>query len=365
MKKKSNHEKSIDKLLPSAPVPPPLLMSMDKKPSDTNVIPTPPPGSFFPLANDSTAHAEISFMANNKYSQEIIDEAKKVFSLDKLRALKEDKNKFLLEAKRQIDKLCQSISALKVHGHLFEVTFLINLGYILNEIRPTFQKRSGYVNWRRNNFSRYSPEYFQHARRLAEMGDTAIKYRSLGVKRLLEVDRFQRALKKSLDDILKEHSFLDTIEDLGGDLFKARVDAIITYYRFTKAGVDKMIMEQALQLAQYFHKAIEVNEVNRFKKGYDEAPDKDAFLDKYVMDKMTLTGDETDRTVSAKSLSKRLAELNDYFEERINDSEWLTDLKEFLDRSIFDEAYGHLTWLRKKLKTRPPKGQKSTKKKKR
>lgn len=356
MEKKSKHEKSIDELTPAAPAPsfPPL--GMDGNPPTTNILPTPLPTSFFPLLNDSTSHIEISSMENDKYSEEIINDARKVFNLEKLRGLRQDKNKFYKEAKIQINKLCQSIDALDAHNQLFKVTFLINLGYLLNEIEPTFQKKAAYINWRKNNFVGRSPEYFQHARRLSKMGETAIKYRSLGVNRLLDVDRLQRTLGKSLDEILKEHSFLDTAQDFSGELFKARVDAIITYYRFINAGVDNIKMEQALQLAQYFHKAVEVKEVNRFKKKYDEAADKDVFLEKYVMDKMALTEDEKSITVSEKSLDKMLSELNDYFEKRINDSEWLTDLKDLMDRNIFDKAYGHLTWLKKKLKHHPHKG---------
>ena len=338
---------------------------MDEKPAITNTSPTPPASSFFPLASDSTSHIEISFMQNYKFSEEIINEARRVFDPEKLRALEGDKNKFLTEAKVQIDKLCQSINALNVHTSLFEVTFLINLGYLLDEIYPTFQKRSAYANWLKNNFSGHSLEYFQHARRLAQMGETAIKYRSLGVNRLLEADRLERDLGKSLDEILRDHSFFDTTQDSGGDLFKTHVDAIVSYYRFINAGVDKIKMEQVLQIVQYGHQAIEVKEVRRVKKRYDEAADKDAFLEKYVLDKMAFTGNETNKSVSEESLNKVLAELNDYFEKRLNDSEWLKDQRELLDLNIFYRAYGHLTWLRKKLRAHPPKGQKSTKKKKR
>jgi len=305
-------------------------------------------------------------MENDKYSEEIIHEAKRVFDPEKLRALeKEDRNKYYEEAKLQINKICQSIDALKVHTSLFEVTFLINLGYLLDAIYPTFQKRSSYTHWLENNFAGHSLEYFQHARRLAHMGETAIKFRSLGVNRLLEVDRLERDLGKPLDEILKEHSFLDTSEDLGGSLFKTQVDGILTYYRFIKAGVDNIKMEQALQLVQYSQKDIEVKEVKRCKKKYDEATDKNQFINKYVMDKMALTGDMVSKSVSQESLNKMLAELNDYFEKRVNHSEWLKNQKELLDLNIFYRAYGHLTWLKKKLRARPPKGQKSTKKKKR
>ena len=356
-----NNEKSIDQLKPPAAAPASSSSIMDS--GSTSPIPT--PTSFFPLLNDSTSHIEISFMENDKYSAEIIEDAKRVFNPEKLRALKEDKNKFLAEAKIQIGKLCQSIDALKVHTGLFEVTFLINLGYLLNEIKPTFPKKSAFVNWIRNNSPGHSLEYFQHAQRLAEMGETAIKYRSLGVNRLLEVDRLERGLGKPLDEILREHSFLDTTEDLAGSQFKTRIDAILSYYRFIAQGIDNIKMEHALQLVQYSHKDIEVKEVKRFKKKYDEATDKEAFINKYVMDKAALTGDGTIKSVSEESLNKMLADVNNYFERRVNDSEWLENLEEVLDLNIFHKAYGHLGWLRKKLRARPHKRQKSGKKRRR
>jgi hypothetical protein len=337
---------------------------MDKKPAITNTSPIPPASSFFPLASDSTSHIEITVMENDKYSEEIIHEAKRVFNPEKLRALEnEDRNKYYEEAKIQIGKLCQSIDALKVHTDLFEVTFLINLGYLLNEIKPTFPKKSAFVNWIRNNSPGHSLEYFQHARRLAEMGDTAVKYRSLGVNRLLEVDRLERDLGRTLTEILREHSFLDTTEDFAGNLFKNRIDAILSYYRFIAEGIDNIKMEHALQLVQYSHKDIEVKEVKRFKKKYDEATDKDAFINKYLMDKAALTGDGTIKSVSEESLNKMLADVNNYFERRVNDSEWLENLEAVLDLNIFSKACSHLTWLKKKLRARPHKHRKSGKKK--
>ena len=64
---------------------------MDEKPATTNTSPILTPTPFFPLANDSTAHIEISFMENYKDPEEIIDEARNSFYPEKLRALKEDK----------------------------------------------------------------------------------------------------------------------------------------------------------------------------------------------------------------------------------------------------------------------------------
>ena len=54
----------------------------------------------------------------------------------------------------------------------------------------------------------------------------------------------------------------------------------MSYYRYRKAGVDKIKMEQVLQIVQYGHQAIEVKEVRRVKKRYHQAADKDAFSEK-------------------------------------------------------------------------------------
>ena len=331
----------------------------------TSTPSTPQPRTFVAPMMDSTSHIEISFMQNHKFSQEIIQDAGRVFDPDKLRALRGDNNKFLAEAKIQMNTLCHGIEALTVHTDLFIVTFQINLGYLLDEVESAFSQKFKYTNWLKNNFKGYSLEYFQHARRLAHMGDTAIKYRSLGVHRLLEVDRLQKTLNKTFEDILSDHPFLDTTQDLDGDLFKAHVDSIITFYRFKTEGVENVKFDQASQMASYDHKAVEVKTIKRFKKEWDKAENKDALMDKYVLDKMTGAAEKKTRTTTGESLNRLLAVLNSFFETRdLNDPDWIREQIQVLDRTIFQKAHGHLAWLKKKL-TPPRKRKKSSKKKKR
>jgi hypothetical protein len=198
------------------------------------------------------------------------------------------------------------------------------------------------------------------------MGDTAVKYRSLGKNRLLDVDRLQRTLNRSFEEILKDHPFLDTTKDLNGDLFKAHVDSILTFYRFKNAGVNNIKFEQAAQMASYDHKAVEVGTIKKFKKAWEKADDKDALLDKYVLDKMAGAAEKKTRTTSGDSLNRLLAVLNDYFEIReVNDPDWIRDQKQLLDRSIFQKAYGHLTWLKNKLRDSGRKSKRSRKRKRR
>ena len=310
---------------------------------------------------DSTAHIEISFMQNDKFSEEIIQEAGRVFDLKKLRALGGDNNKFLAEAKIQINKMWHSIEALGVHTDLFIVTFQINLGYLLDVVESAFSSQKfKYTNWLRNNFGDERFRYFQQARQLARMGDTAVKYRSLGKNRLLDVDRLQKTLNLSFEEILKNHPFMDTTQDLDGDLWKAHVDSIITFYRFKTKGVENVKFDQAAQMASYEHKAVEVGTITKFKKEWDKAKDKDGLLDKYVLDKMAGAAEKKTRTTSGESLNRLLAVLNSYFETRdINDAEWIEEQRELLDKTIFYKAYGHLTWLKKKLKKSPSKSKKN------
>lgn len=337
MKTKSNDKKSVSDV---------------KKEPSSKISPALPVGSFFPLVNDSTSHLEISFMQNDNYSKEIIDGAKRVFNLEKLRGLSDNHDKYLKEAKLQLNKLCQSIMGLKVHTDLFTVTFMINLGYLLKEIRPTFKTDATYYTWLTHNSGGYSFGYFQHAIKLADMGETAINYRSLGVNRLLEVERLERDLGKSFDEILKEHLFLDTTKDFDGSQFKTHVDAIISYYRLKKKGIDQVKWEQVLQTVQYNHRDIEVREVNRIKKGYDKAPDKNEFLDQYVQEKMTISEPKASRSVSEKSLNLMLAMINEYFEQKGRTNfEWIKEQKKLLgDSSLLDTAYKNLAWLKKKLR---------------
>jgi hypothetical protein len=228
----------------------------------------------------------------------------------------------------------------------------MNVGYILNEIEPKFKDKSAYANWRAHNFNR-TPEYFQHAKRLIGMGKTAETFRSLGISRLLEVDRLQRDLNKSLEDILKEHSFLDTADDLAGSLFKIKVDSIISYYRFVKAGVDTITLPHVHQLVQFTHEDIPVKEVDRFKRIYDKAPDKDALLTQYVLDKGVITSQEPSTSAVGNSLNSMLADINIYFENKgTNNSDWVNQQQELLDRNILKTAYDNLKWLIKKLKKR-------------
>lgn len=331
----------------------------------TPTLPPPQPRPFVAPMMDSTSHLEISFMQNKKFSEEIIQEAGRVFDLGKLRSLKEVPNKFLGEAKIQINKLCHSIETLEHHTHLFVVTFQINLGYLLEEVESAFSQKFKYTNWLRENFGvDYPSRYFQHARQLAQMGDMAVKYRSLGKNRLLDVDRLQKTLNRSFEEILKDHPFLDTTQDLNGDLFKAHVDSIISFYRFKAAKVDNIKFEQAAQMAQYEHKAVEVDTINKFKKKWDGEPDKDAFLERFVLDKMAIAVGKASKDVSGESLDRILVRVNEYFKERdINDSNWIRELKELLDSKIFYEAYGNLTRLKKKLEKSPRKNKKARNKK--
>jgi hypothetical protein len=325
----------------------------------------PQPRPFIAPMSDSTSHIEISVMHNDKFSEEIIQEAGRVFDLKKLRALGGDNNRFLAEAKLQINKMWHSIEALGVHTDLFIVTFQINLGYLLDEVESAFSPHKfKYTNWLRNNFGDERFRYFQQARQLVRMGDTAVKYRSLGKNRLLDVDRLQKTLNLSFEEILKKHPFIDTTQDLDGDLWKAHVDSIITFYRFKTEGVDNVKFDQASQMASYDHKAVEVKTAKKFKKEWDKAGDKDALLDKYVLDKMAGTAEKKTRATSGDSLNRLLAVVNSYFETRdINDAEWIEEQRELLDQAIFYKAYGHLAWLKKKLKKSPSKSKKSRKKK--
>lgn len=327
---------------------------------------TPQAKSLLGLANDSTSHIEISGMGNVHYGPQIVNGVAEVVNPQKLGELLADRHRLLAEAKVQIDKLWEATQGFEAHNNLFKVTFHIKVGEVLKGVRPIFSNDAGYTSWLRDTFGAGRLEYFRHSVRLADMGKTAWKYRSLGVNRLLEVGRMEKILKKSLDKILEEHGFPDTSLDLGGDLFKVTADSIITLYRFKNEGVTNITLDQASQMVQFIHEDIPVKEIKRFKKKYDEAPEKDAFLDKYIMDKMYVEGTKLARTPSGDSLNRILATFNEFFEEKdIGDVAWIKEEREILDRQIFYDAYGHISWIKKKLIDPQKKPKKTSKRRKR
>ena len=310
-----------------------------------------------PLVMDGTAHTEISQMGNMHYSKEIIKSTEADIDIKRLKALRKDRRRLLKTGRQMLIKLIHSDDALRTHDDSFAVRFCMKVGIILNEIEAAFRRKKDYIRWlRNNNFSASNLRYFQQARQIARMGEVALKYASLGKNRLLEFERVRRefsktsGMNKSLDDLLRDHPFLDTTEDNNGELFKRHVDAIITYYRFMEIGIDLMKFEQASYAASLEKKALEVKRINQIKREFEEAKNKVEFLDDYFKNKMAPPVRKEGAIDSRESLNKILADLVRYCQTSdIESPGWIRMQKRILSKEIFIEAYNYMLLMGAKL----------------
>jgi hypothetical protein len=306
------------------------------------------------LAMDSTSHLEISKMLNQKYSDEVVRDAIKVFNLEKLNMLKEKRlDLYLDEGKRQVKELWRCIEALEVHTAMFTVSFLIAIGKILNDIENALGKKSKYMKWLKENFGYKHLRYFQHAKQLDRMGDFARVYASLGKNRLLEFDRLKRELDESYPAILSSQPFEDTTADFDGVLFKEHVDSIITYHRFLNAGVDFISFEQAALIAAFLHRSINVKDakdVNEWLNKHEDADDKKKAFDFYVFNKGSFP--DTDPNASRKriSLKQYIADLVAFSEKAdIDNDQWIQEQKEKISDTELVKVYQFISRLAEKL----------------
>ncbi len=272
------------------------------------------------LGMDGTAHTTISFERNIQYAPQVIRRAHKYFNLEKLNHLKgKNRSKYLGEAKQQITDLCNSIESMVAHTGMFLVHFLMDIGQILNHVESTLVSKSAYTEWKRRSFQNRHTRYFQQARQLANMGEFAMRYASIGKNRLLELDRMKNAVRaSSLNDIIARHPFPDTTEDMKEVLWKEHIDAVVTYHRLKDAGVGFAEFDQAALLACYNRHALEVKNVEKINNFLDRFPDEDKkelAFDILVMDKMNFPRDGSQQiTVSRESVNKILADLVAHFE---------------------------------------------------
>jgi hypothetical protein len=277
------------------------------------------------LSMDSTSVLEISRMANEKYSDERISDAFKIFNFENLQKLKEkNPNKYLKEGKRQILGLWQCIESMITHTALFNVALLIAIGKILNDIEDTFQKKSDYMEWLRDNFGHRHLRYFQHAKQLERMGDFARAYAALGKNRLLEFDRLKKNLKQSYRDILRRYPFEDITADHDGVLFKEHVDSIITFRRLIDAGIKDIEFDQAALIAAHSSGSITVAKAKSISDWLERMDDKVQALDDLILNKLASPygGGTLDRRPV--SLTKHIAELVKYSETAdVEDATWI------------------------------------------
>lgn len=339
------------------------------------------PGPSFVM--DGTSHTEISIMQNEYYSREIIQGARMVFNLNKLDDEKnkdaEEKNqnneRFLAEGEKQIFVLWHSIEALTTHNTLFVVLFLIYIGEILNKIKSTLAPHK-FTKWRREVFHYKHERYLQQAQQLANMGDFAKMYASMGKKRLLVLDHLRKSqnvetcaalfednpfpeeVEDSLisADELKKNPFPDSTEDLEGELLKEHTDALITRNRLRKAGINFATFDQAYLLAAYNKDALGIKTVKKIANwlnGKDHGATKKKWFKIFVMDKGKFPERISSNPRTGDSLNQIFSNLISYCDSKdFNDDRWVSAQKQIIDENLLLDAHNKIKLIARKFEIR-------------
>jgi hypothetical protein len=323
---------------------------------------------------DGTCPTDFSHVRNKDYSSEIIQEADKTFSLEKLLEEKKKGDKpFLAEGEKQIFKLWHSIEALTTHNTLFVVQFLYSIGEILNEIKSALKPHE-FAKWRRKVFHYKHERYLQQAQQLAKMGIFAKQYASMGKNRLLALDHLRKAEdldscenlfetnpfpKEVTDEILSaeyfdEHSFPDSTEDIDGELLNEHVNAKITYHRLINAGINFATFDQAFLLAACNKNAIGIKaaqKISNWLELYKDTRNKKKWFNIFVMDKGKFPDKRKAKSKSGDSLNQLLAKIIDWYEKALFDNnDWVEKQKTVLDENFFFEGNKRLKAISRKFK---------------
>lgn len=290
---------------------------------------------------DGTSVIEISQMANQKYSTEIIGNVRKSFDLTKLKKLKDTNAvKYLDESRKQINTLWHSIESLAIHTNLFLVACLIGMGIILNDIEEYFGQKGKYMRWLKENFGHKRMRFFQQAKQLAGMGEFAKAHAALGKNRLLEFERLKKEDLQSNEELLRSYPFEDLTADFDGEIFRVHVDSIITLHRFKDAEIDFIEYDQAFLIASILGKSIPVNRVEKVNEWLNEQENQKEALDDLIMNKMVFPPKETEVKQAGESLNKLLADFIKYNDKsNIEDEEWLNEQKDEISEEIIIQAH--------------------------
>jgi len=312
------------------------------------------------LAMDSTAAIEFTIVDNTKYSEEIIRGACEAYDFEKLKVLKksQDLTAFYSEGKNQILTLWHADQALAIHLDMFRVKFQIWIGEILNDIEPTFKKKSDYIKWLKENFEDKHIRYFQQAKQLDEMGDFAREYAAVGKNRLLALERMRKVEKKrECEALFEDYPLPDMTEDDDGHLLKRHIDSIITKHRLINAGIRFATFDQAALIASFKMEAITVKTAEAIKIWLDQQPEdqRQALVNRYIQDQMTYPSDHPYTPAQKASLKKILADLlNVYGTGNVNDNSWIESQREVLDMESLRSAQRFITQLIERITTDEP-----------
>ncbi|NLX30759.1 MAG: hypothetical protein GXY78_03345, partial [Deltaproteobacteria bacterium] len=307
------------------------------------------------LGHDGTPTIEYVIVDNVAYSREIIDDVRNTYDLKKLISLRKQRTQYLEEAKKQILKTWHGTISLSVHTELYTTLFLIAMGTILLEIEASFENKSQFVKWRRDNFSGRQTRYFQQAVQLAKMGRFAQRYAAMGKKRLLQIEHIRKVEEvdnceellvqtppeKDIKDAVipvkkfKENPIPDISEDLDGELVKRWVDSVTTFHRLRHAGIDVAEKEHARLIAAYKKQAIPVREAEDIRRWLDKHPKKQwaELFDNFIMDRMVFASEHLFQPAGPNySFNHLVAKLLNFLRKaELDNKEWIEAQRKILD----------------------------------
>ncbi len=293
---------------------------------------------------DGTSHVEMSVMANEEFSGEIIKETEKVFNPKRLeKAKKKSVDAYLKEGERQVIGLWKGIERLGAHAALFTVLFLVHIGEILFKVETFLASKPKYMAW----LGTFGPEHtrwFQHARELFLMGDFVLKHASLGKNRLLGFKRLAKIQKTDVEDLLQEFPFRDTTRDDEGRLFVHHVDSVTTMLRLRNVGIGYASFRQASLITWMSRGALEVNAAEHLFIWLQAQPDGPQALSDYILNGLSVT--DSVPGVKRDSFDRVLAKIVHFCEDAVPEN-----INEFqIDVAIFEKAYQLMGALKERLR---------------
>ncbi|MCK9227217.1 MAG: hypothetical protein M0P30_05400 [Syntrophorhabdaceae bacterium] len=308
-----------------------------------------------PLAIDGTSTQEFSIVDNTKYSQRIIETARAAYDLERLAELRRGSSldEFLAESKRQILSQWHGDMSLGAHSNLYRVLFHINVGLILKEVEPTFEKKAAYMKWLRANFGVKHLRYLQQAKELAAMGEFAREHAAAGKNRLLVLYSLMKLEQRSeCIALFNEHPLPDLTDDENGQVLKNHVDAVITLHRFHNAGIGFISFDQAAIIGSLSNEAVTVQKVEQVKTWLNSQAegDRPALFDRYVQDHMIYPSEHPFIPSPRASLNKILSEFLNCC--RIGDTEgdgWIERQRTLVDMATLASAQRYINELMDKI----------------
>lgn len=305
---------------------------------------------------DGTAITEISLMANDNFSRELVTDVKRTYGPKRLIRLLEKGNseRFYEDGKEQILKLWRNIQAMTTHANLFVTAFLIDMGNVLNLVESTFAKKGDYIAWINENFQSKHTRYFQQAKQLATMGAFARTHAAAGKNRLLALESLRKAMEKEdVQQIFEEYPFPDLAADQEGELLKLHVDSVITLYRLKNVGLSFVDFEQASIIASIEKQALSVGWVKEMRAWLESFPveERPGRFDQVVEDKMKIPALAQLQVSAARpTLSVMITDLRQSFiNTDLDDEEWLQEQVRVLNRQSVLEVREYLDRLIERL----------------